>query len=378
MPVNIGDNRVDSADIAMVGAADIERLSRYLVQPGDIVYSRRGDVRRRALICEKQAGWLCGTGCLRVRPGEGVLDAGYLSYYLGHSEVQDWIERHAIGATMPNLNTDILGALPVVVPPLVEQRAIASILGSLDDKIELNRRMSSTLDEIAQTIFASWFLHGDWSVCSPTGTSVRLGELVEMVKGRSYTSAELAPSDTALVTLKSFARHGGYRADGLKPYVGGFKTEQVIQPGEIAVALTDLTQAADVVGSPVIVLPSARYRRLVASLDTAVVRPLGDFPTSFVYFVMRTRAFKKHAVAHTTGTTVLHLNQQHLLEFLLGAVGQEEAERFASIADPILSRIRLCEVQSSTLAELRQTLLPGLISGQLSVLAAEAIAEEVV
>ena len=160
MPKNIGENRVDTTDIARITAEDAKRLRRYLVQPGDIVYSRRGDVERRALIREEEDGWLCGTGCLRVRLGTGI-DPLYASYYLGHPSVREWIVRHAVGATMPNLNTSILSALPFVIPPLDEQKAIAHILGTLDDKIELNQQMNHTLESIARALFKSWFIDFD-------------------------------------------------------------------------------------------------------------------------------------------------------------------------------------------------------------------------
>jgi type I restriction enzyme, S subunit len=129
MPQNIGDNRVVQDGIARISIEDAERLARYLVRPGDIVYSRRGDVERRALIRAQEDGWLCGTGCLRVRLGEGPVDPIYASYYLGDPRVREWVVRHAHGATMPNLNTGILSALPFVVPPRREQHAIARILG---------------------------------------------------------------------------------------------------------------------------------------------------------------------------------------------------------------------------------------------------------
>jgi type I restriction enzyme, S subunit len=71
-----------------------------------------------------------------------------------------------------------------------------------------------------------------------------LNECIQSVKGSSYTSAELIGSDTALVTLKSFARGGGYRPEGLKSFAGKYKAEQVVSPGEIVIACTDVTQAA--------------------------------------------------------------------------------------------------------------------------------------
>ena len=161
MPQNLGDNRVIKDGIARIGERDASRLERYLVRKGDIVYSRRGDVEKRALIGPREDGWLCGTGCLRVRLGENGADPRYASYYLGHPAVREWIVRHAHGTIMPNLNTAILSACPFVVPPIPEQRAIAHVLGTLDDKIELNRRMNVTLEAMARALFTSWFVDFD-------------------------------------------------------------------------------------------------------------------------------------------------------------------------------------------------------------------------
>ena len=161
MPKNLGDNRVIEDDIARIGELDASRLRRYLVRKGDIVYSRRGDVEKRALIGPREDGWLCGTGCLRVRLGQNGVDPSYASYYLGHTAVREWIVRHAHGATMPNLNTAILAACPFLVPPRSEQIAIAHVLGTLDDKIELNRRMNATLEAMARALFKSWFVAFD-------------------------------------------------------------------------------------------------------------------------------------------------------------------------------------------------------------------------
>ena len=158
MPRNIAHDRVDVEGIARITPREAERLSRYLVKPGDIVYSRRGDVERRALITERESGWLCGTGCLRVRLGEGIVDPAYASYFLSHPASREWVVRHAVGATMPNLNSSILGALPFLLPPIPEQRAIADVLGALDDKIEQNGQTARALERLAQAIFRAWFV----------------------------------------------------------------------------------------------------------------------------------------------------------------------------------------------------------------------------
>jgi type I restriction enzyme S subunit len=162
MPTNIGDGGIDETGIARIDQSDVERLSQHKLRVGDIVFSRRGDVTKNALIRPHEVGWLCGTGCLKVRLGdESKARAKFISYCLRHPDIKDWLIRHAVGATMPNLNTAILSAVPIHLPPLKDQLEIASILGVLDDRITLLRETNTTLEAIAQALFKSWFVDFD-------------------------------------------------------------------------------------------------------------------------------------------------------------------------------------------------------------------------
>ena len=158
MPTNIGENRIIEDGIAPITKEDADRLEKHKLRPGDIVYSRRGDVEKRALIREHEDGWLCGSGCMKVRFGSGVVDPLFAAMYLGHPAVRNWIARHAVGATMPNLNTSVVSSVPFALPPVTEQKKIAEVLGALDDKIELNRRMNATLEATARALFKAWFV----------------------------------------------------------------------------------------------------------------------------------------------------------------------------------------------------------------------------
>lgn len=161
MPQNIGDNKISESGIARITQEDAERLSKYRMREGDIVYSRRGDVERRALVRRSQEGWLCGTGCLRIRFGDGVVYPRYAAHYLGHPSVREWIVRHAHGATMPNLNTTILSELPFVLPPWNTQVLIGDAIEAYDKKLNINRSINQTLEAMAQAIFKSWFVDFD-------------------------------------------------------------------------------------------------------------------------------------------------------------------------------------------------------------------------
>lgn len=166
MPVNIGDRmNISTEKIVYITEEDAMRLSRYRVQKGDIVYSRRGDVEKCAYINEDEAGWLCGTGCLRIRIDSTHANSKFVAYYLSTEDMKSWISNNAVGTTMPNLNSSILQQVPLSLPSLDKQKQIASILSSLDDKIDLLNRENATIEAMAETLFRQWFIEEakeDW------------------------------------------------------------------------------------------------------------------------------------------------------------------------------------------------------------------------
>jgi len=159
MPKNILDGNISTENIARISDEDAKRLSKYRLIKGDIVYGRRGDIGRRALIKDRENGWLCGTGCLRISLGYSIIDPEYLAYFLSQDDVVTWIYNQAVGATMPNLNTGIIRSIPISYPSLPTQRKIAAILSAYDDLIENNTRRTKILEEMAQTIYREWFVN---------------------------------------------------------------------------------------------------------------------------------------------------------------------------------------------------------------------------
>ncbi|WP_226632326.1 restriction endonuclease subunit S, partial [Klebsiella quasipneumoniae] len=128
MPKNIRIEEIDVEDIARISLSDAERLKKYLLAEGDIVYSRRGDVEKCALVTKNETNWLCGTGCLRIRiPKNKSITPYFLHALLSTPVTREWVSRHAIGATMPNLNTSILRDVPIVVPPFDSMNFIGAM-----------------------------------------------------------------------------------------------------------------------------------------------------------------------------------------------------------------------------------------------------------
>lgn len=156
---HLGDNRIIHQNLPKVSDEDKVRLSKYSLQTGDIVFSRVGSVDRRAIVQEHEDGWLFSGRCLRIRPDREKLDPQWLSYFFGLPAFKQYIRGIAVGATMPSINTKILSDIPIYFPSLSEQRKAANFLKDLDDKITINISINQKLDEIAQTIFKSWFVN---------------------------------------------------------------------------------------------------------------------------------------------------------------------------------------------------------------------------
>ena len=303
---------------------------------------------------------------------------------------------------------DSLRSFEFSLPSIEEQRRIAYILGTLDEKIELNRQMNEMLEAMARAIFKSWFVDFDpvkakMEGRKPAGMDTetanlfpsafqdstlgkiphgwaeeKIGNLVEIVKGRSYRSSDLEESDTALVTLKSIMRGGGYRPDGLKPYTGKYNPQQIIIPGELVVSYTDVTQEAEVVGKPAIVRGDEKYQTLVASLDLGIIRPLeSNVSLWFLYCLFRERHFQSHIYGYATGTTVLHLSKDGVPSYQFALPPEKIRCLFDSIAKPLFAKIESNENESRTLTKIRDTLLPKLLSGEIRVDDVDEILEKI-
>ncbi|MGO8684478.1 MAG: restriction endonuclease subunit S [Thermoleophilia bacterium] len=385
MPQNIGDNRIVTDGIARISEGDAARLRRYLVRSGDIVYSRRGDVERRALVRDEQVGWLCGTGCLRVRLGEGVAEPSYAAYYLAHPAVREWIVQHAVGATMPNLNTAILSAVPFALPPLAAQRRIAHILSALDDKIELNRRMNRTLEAIARDIFKSWFVDfdpvrrkmeggklgqpPDVAACFPASFEesaigfvprdwpvVRLSALADinptypLTRGSIVPYVEMSglPTDAARITQWRY-----------REYTSGsrFRNSDVLV-ARITPCLEN--------GKTALVDFLERGATAWGSTEFLVMRPRGFVPTEYVYCLSRSVAFRDYAVGSMNGSSGRQRVPAEALDRLLVVKPPDRLlEAFGEVTGSELALMRTNDRQSQALAELRDILLPRLLSGAL-------------
>lgn len=157
MPQDMVEGKISCKNVARVNAAHVNRLSQHQLQNGDIVFSRRGDVSRFAVVTSLEEGWLCGTGSIRIRLNCPDIDVGYLRHFLLQDTVGNWLRYHAKGVTMPNLNTTIVRAIPFAYPLLNEQRRIAAILDKADALRRKRKHALELFGSLTQSMFVEMF-----------------------------------------------------------------------------------------------------------------------------------------------------------------------------------------------------------------------------
>ncbi len=370
-----------------------DALKAQPLPPDTIVFAKIGEALKHNRLRMLVQATAIDNNMMGAIPSPRLVDPRFL-YYAMHQF--DFGELSS-GTALPYLTVASLAELALRLPPLAEQRAIAHVLGTLDDKIELNRRMNETLEAMARALFKSWFvnfdpvrakmqdrdtglppdvaaLFPDRLVDSelgeiPEGWEVKaLGDVASITRGRSYRRVDLSESNVALVTLKSFARGGGYQPDGLKPYSGPYKPEQIVESGDVVVSCTDVTQAGDVIGRSALVRRSPMYQTLVASLDCLILRPRPYTVTQvFLYLLGRSEQFAAYMYNHTTGTTVLHLAPNAVLGYLIALPSVPLVRAFTDLVIQMMRKIEMAELECENLAALRDALLPRLVSGEVRV-----------
>jgi type I restriction enzyme S subunit len=158
-PTDISNGEVLENAKITVGEDVAERLSRHKLELGDVVIARRGEMGRAGLVRERNVGWLCGTGSLRARLDKTALIPEFLLYQFSMRGVAEYLSLQSVGSTMDNLNTSILGRLPVIAPPLPEQAALVLHLRKLSESIDCQvakvREVISSLHEYRSALITN-------------------------------------------------------------------------------------------------------------------------------------------------------------------------------------------------------------------------------
>jgi type I restriction enzyme S subunit len=382
----IGLEHIGEGTLSLIGSGTAEDVTsiKSRFQSGDILFGKLRPYFRKVIRAPFDG--VCSTDIWVVRPNNRV-DAGFLFYWMASTEFVDASMRGSEGTKMPRARWEFVSRIERAVPPIHEQRAIGHILGALDDKIELNRRMNETLEAMERTIFKSWFVDFDpvrakAEGLQPSGIDAETARLLpaaltDSAFGRVPKAWGVRPLDEIAsflngLALQKFPPTGGDYLPVIKiaELRRGFTAESdragvhlpkdyVVEDGDVLFSWSGSLEACLWAGGR-----GALNQHLfkVSSIE---------YPKWFYYHWIRHHLPDFQAIAAGKATTMGHIQRHHLREALTVVPPQQILTTVDKVMCPMLDRGVCAKVESRTLAALRDTLLPKLLSGEIRVGEAE-------
>ena len=357
-----------------------KRWDQFRLEFGDVLLSTSASLGRIAVVGEEGIGAVPYTGIIRMRPRDTTVHRPFIRYLLEGPDFQQQCEVVGVGSVIRHFGPMHLRQMTLKIPPLPEQRAIAHILGTLDDKIELNRRMNQTLESMARAIFQDWFvdfgpvrakLEGQDPYLPSELWDLFPDELVDSELGEIPEGWEVGNlGDVARSPTRSVSPAG---VEEETPYIG------LEHMPRRSIALSEW-ESADKVTSNKLAFQKGEFLfgKLrpyfhkvgtapvdgICSTDMVVVRPIENSWSSFVLLCVSTDEFVGYTDQTSTGTRMPRTNWKTMSRYELCLPPEPIAQVFQGITEHLLDRILANIHQARSAASQRNALVPKLISGE--------------
>lgn len=299
-------------------------------------------------------------------PDTSKSDLDFVYYTLTHFQKQ--LKHIGEGSVQDNINLGTFEDIEFPFPSLPEQKAIASVLSSLDDKIDLLHRQNKTLEAMAETLFRQWFIEEakeDWE-------EVPLSDYLKVKHGYAFKGEFITPAPTKyrLVTPGNFEIGGGFKFAKFKYYSSDVIPEDYIfNELDFVVTMTDLSKEGDTLGYPAFV--PLHHKAEVLYLHNQRVGKVQFHSDEkckfFFYMLMKQGVYQQFIVGSCTGTSVKHTSPTTIGSFTFAKPPKERMQEFDRIVGQNFAKIFANTKQIQTLENLRDTLLPKLMSGEVRV-----------
>jgi type I restriction enzyme, S subunit len=391
--LSVGAERFLDDEFVYVSDETAKRLHRSLCEAGDIIFTKKGTLGQTGLVPEnhKFSTFLVSSNQMKLSVNPDVADSRYVYYFVSSRNSIEKIKRDAEATGVPKTNLAYLRQFPIVLPPLAEQRTIAHILGSLDDKIELNRQMNRTLEEMAQAIFKSWFVDFDPVHAKATG---------EQPTGMDAATAALFPDSFEEIELGLVPR--GWRVESvgdIVSVVGGgtpstknsefwdggsyyfatpkdmsslhgpilIETERKVTDAGLVQISSGLLPSGTVLLSSRAPIGYLALTNVPVAINQGFIAMLCNGPVSNYYMLHWTYTNMDRIKANAGGTTFPEISKRNFRPLPAIVPTKSIIDAFDALVGPQYELIANNELESRTLAKLRDTLLPKLMSGELRV-----------
>lgn len=365
-PSNIIDGLLVADAQVTVTQDTAERLSTHRLKAGDLVFARRGELGRSAVVADHAEGWLCGTGALRVRVDPAALDPQYAGYALQSAEIRSYFTRLAVGSTMANLNTSIVlnAPIPNLSPQI--QRRITEFLDVETTRIDglldaRERHIALVMERWEATIYQELTQSG-----APELELRRLGVKVTTGPfGTVFNASQYQEGGVPMVNPLHI-RNGSITPDlhhAVPPETASRLARHLLRAGDLVVGRKgDLGRAA---------LVQESQDGWVCGSDCIALHPGDKVRPHFLDYVLRSQYIRSQLLAKSLATTMPSLNEGNLLSLRLPHLTLEQqdatAERLDRAHDWFVRATSTMRKQVELLRERRQSLITAAVTGQFDV-----------
>ena len=413
---SISSGRFDRTKVNHIPYEKYEEIKKGRVENGDIVLTMRGNgVGDAALIFGEGILGLINAQMLILRPNDETINSKFLYYGFISPQFKCELSNFVSGSAQPQLTMTHLRHVPFRVPPLAEQKAIAHILGSLDDKIELNRQMNETLEAMAQTLFKSWFVDFDpvidnaLAACNaiPDEFSKRAEQRKAIEKKDNSDIQGLFPDEFEFTEEMGWIPKGwGVKSlDEVADYLNGLALQKyrpediddnylpIVKIAQLREGLPNHDEKASINIKPEYIIDNGDVifswsgSLLVdvwcggkAALNQHLFKVTSDkYPKWFYLNYTKHHLVEFQRIATDKAVTMGHIKRGHLKEALCVIPENGVDDNTFAVFEGILNKQIRLRIESQTLAKLRDTLLPKLMSGELRIPdAAELVGEAII
>ena len=359
---NVHNHGFQREGLAFISDAQAAKLDGVSVLPQDVLVNITGDSVARVCQAPNHLGAArVNQHVAIVRPNLDYLDARFLRYYMINPSFQEhMLALASVGATRPALTKGMIEGFEIDAPSILEQREIAAILGALDDKIELNRRMAATLEQMARALYRSWFVDFDPVKAKSEGLPPAFMDPTTAARFPDRFGDDGLPEGWATRRL----------GDLLTLNYGKALKKDIRQSGAYPVygsGGTDTTHISPLVTSPTIIVGR---KGTVGSIYWA---PNGCWPIDTTYYVTTDYpmvyalcVLRELPLSEmNTDAAVPGLNRENAYRLEVPFPGDDLVSKFSEVASSLQEKIDGISKENQTLATLRDTLLPKLMSGEL-------------
>ena len=318
----------------------------------------------------KEKCWISDNAICGINNNSSDLE--YFYYLL--SSLQ--LNTRSIGSGQPLMTQDILNNIEVKVPPFETQRKIAKVLSAIDDKIELNNSINNNLEQQAQAIFKSWFIDfepfggtmpDDWDIG-------KLEDVVEFVNGYAFKSSELlnSPNDDCYDVFKQghIKRGGGFNPSGTKSWYPKDKArtleKYILKKGDVLMAMTDMKDNVAILGNTALMEIDDKY---IVNQRVGLLRCKNNAGISYPYIYILTNSsdFLTDLRKRANSGVQVNLSSTEIKNSEIIIAPKEINQKFDNIVKPLFEQIFSNDIENQKMIQLRGTLLPKLMSGEIDI-----------